>query len=119
MNVASTIVSGILTGIGIGLVLFGTIAGLAIADAPAALALGAGFGLSGLLLAGLYLRRFRPGWRRPWFPSLTGLRYRVTAVFGESRAARPRWTKAELDDKASLEQLLGGLPEARRERRLR
>lgn len=113
MNVASTIVSGILTGIGIGLVLFGTIAGLA---------LGAGFGLSGLLLAGLYLRRFRPGWRRPWFPSLTGLRYRVTAVFGESRAARPRWTKAELaalDDKASLEQLLGGLPEARRERRLR
>jgi hypothetical protein len=109
-----------LTGVGICLVLFGTIAGLAIADFPAAVAVTAGLGVTGVSLYLCDRWRFRR--HGPWFPALTELWFLVVALRGENRAARPRWTRAELDAlraKASLAGLLDALPRAQRERRPR
>jgi hypothetical protein len=82
-----------LTAIGVTLVLLGTVAGLAVADFPAAVAVTAGLGISGVSLYLCDRWRFRR--HGPWFPALTGLWFRAVALRGEARAARPRWTRAE------------------------
>jgi hypothetical protein len=100
-----------LTGIGITLVLFGTIAGLAIADFPAAVAVTAGLGISGLSLYLCDRWRFRR--HGPWFPALSELGSRGCRLAHEARAERPRWTRAERDalrGRASLAGLLKALP---------
>lgn len=72
------ILSAVLTGIGITLVLFGTIAGLAIADFPAAVAVTTGLGLSSACLYACHRWRFRR--HGPWFPSLTGRSVRLSVL---------------------------------------
>lgn len=72
-------VSAVLTGIGITLLLSGTIAGLAIADFPAAVAVTTGLGLSGAFLYACHRWRFRR--QEPWFPPASpGRRARLTVL---------------------------------------
>jgi hypothetical protein len=114
-------VSSVLTAIGISLLLFGTIAGLAIADAPAAVAVTAGIGVSGACMYACCHWRFRRG--EPWFPALAKWRYRAADRRAENRVVRRGWSDEELaalDDQASLEQLLARTDaEARREGKFR
>lgn len=72
------LISAVLTGFGITLVLFGTVAGLAIADFPAAVAVTTGLGLSGACLYACH--RWRSRRHGPWFPSLRGRSVRLSVL---------------------------------------
>lgn len=109
------LIAAVLTGAGIGLVAFGTLAALAVADTPAAVAVGAWFAVTALLGACAYFIREYWRFRRQFrLPSLRHCWLRAVAVRSEKAIVRAAWTP---EDRVWLEGFEATLPGTRGRRR--